>query len=366
MATGLLWYFWPFIYLTNESGQVVPDLDPKPGGVEQFPAGSKLNVVQIQPNMPLSQTVLNSIESSMQQATFPGVLYGEAPGDLQAGYGVNILSQAATGRVDQFRHNLEQGIERINQRMMNYVETFATEEEGVTIYGHNEANNKLYSETLYPSDIEDGFYKNRVTLKPQLPEDDLSRLTLGKTLVDSGLISARTYRDRWLNVELPDDEENRIFLEQAMKSPELMPKTILSVLSAYSPDDWREFIRGTPLEKLVQQLESPPPEVQPPTPSSLPQGMPGVPPPGIPAGPPQGPMPMPPQGPMPGPVPAQSPAELIGPQGGGIPPEMQNQLTPEALGVPNMPPEIWAQMTGRPLPPADELLALAGAPARKY
>jgi hypothetical protein len=357
MATGLLWYFWPFIYLTNETGQVVSDLRIRPGGMEQFPPGTNVNVVQIQPNMPLAQSVMNSLESSMQQATFPGVMYGEAPGDLQAGYGVNLLAQAASGRVDQVRRNLEVAIEKVNELMLGMVETFATESEGVTIYGHNAKNNKPFSETLYPSSMEDGFYKNRVTLRPQMPEDDLQRLTLGKTLVDSGLISARTYRDRWLNVELPDDEENRIFLEQAMKSPELMPKTMLAVLSAYSPDKWREYIRGTPLEQLVEQLEQPPmpepgmemPPGMPPTPPSQPMGMP----PGMPMGLPPG---------MP---PVQPEAPVVGPMGGGIPPEMMGQLTPEMLGVPNMPPELWAQLMQRPLPPADVDLAMMGAPARR-
>lgn len=368
MATGLLWYFWPFIYLTNETGEVVSDLRIRPGGMEQFPPGTSVNVVQIQPNMPLSQTVLNNLESSMQQATFPGVMFGQAPGELQAGYGVNILAQAATGRVDSVRGNLEIGIERINELMLAAVETFATEKDGVTIYGHNSANNKPYAETLKPSHMENGFFKNRVTLKPNMPEDDLQRLTLGKTLVDSGLISARTYRDRWLNVELPDDEENRIFLEQAMKSPELQPKTMLAAISAYSPDKWREFIRGTPLEQLVNQLE------QPPVPPML-QGMaPGMPPgmqnmQGMPPTMPQLP-PLPPQGgpgspPGPPSVPVQPEAALVGPQGGGIPPELLGQLTPEMLGVPNMPPELWAELMQRPLPPADQDLAMLGAPARR-
>ena len=291
MATGLLWYFWPFIYLTNETGQVVSDLRIWPGGMEQFPPGTNVNVVQIQPNMPLSQAILNTMESAMQQSPFPGVMYGEAPGDLQAGYGVSILAQAAVGRVEQVRANLETAIEHVNELMLGMVETFATEKDGVTIYAHNAKNNRPYSETLKPSHI-NGFYKNRVTLKPQMPEDDLQRLTLGKTLVDSGLISARTYRDRWLNVELPDDEENRIFLEQTMKAPELMPKTMLAALKAYAPDSWREFIRGTALEQIVQKLEQPP---MPPT-SSSPIGGLGPVPPGPPMAMPPGGVPIQPEG----------------------------------------------------------------------
>ena len=75
-----------------------------------------------------------------------------------------------------------------------------------------------------------------------------------------------------------------------------------------------------------------------------------------------GPSMMPPGMPQ---TPVQPPAAMVGPQGGGIPPELQGQLTPEMLGVPNMPPELWAQLMQRPLPPADQDLALMGAPARR-
>ena len=59
--------------------------------------------------------------------------------------------------------------------------------------------------------------------------------------------------------------------------------------------------------------------------------------------------------------PGQSPAMLVTPQGGGIPPEMQGQLTPEVLGMGSTPnPLAFAELTGQEIPPADELKMLAG------
>ncbi len=61
--------------------------------------------------------------------------------------------------------------------------------------------------------------------------------------------------------------------------------------------------------------------------------------------------------------PGQAPAALTGPMGGGIPPEMQGQMTPEMMGLPaNMDPIQFAQLTGRPMPPAEELNRLQGLP----
>jgi len=55
------------------------------------------------------------------------------------------------------------------------------------------------------------------------------------------------------------------------------------------------------------------------------------------------------------------PQALTPPSGGGIPAEMQNQLTPEGLGMPaNTDPLTFAGMTGREIPEADKLKIIAG------
>lgn len=81
-----------------------------------------------------------------------------------------------------------------------------------------------------------------------------------------------------------------------------------------------------------------------------PQGPPGPP---MPPGPPQGP------GMPPG---AQPPAALIGPQGGGIPPQTNGQMTPEMLGMGRTEnPLLFQQlMQGGNIPPAELNQLLGG------
>jgi len=364
MATGLLWYFWPFIYVMNDQGQVIPDADVRPGKTAQWPAGSQLNVVQIQPNMPLAEAMMNHVETGLQNSSFPNVLFGDA-GNLQSGYGVNLLSQAAGGRISQIRTNLEASIAHINEMMLGFVEKFADDEEGVTIYGYNTSTAKPFGETLLPKHMENGFHRNIVRLEPNMPEDDIARITMAKTLADSGIISKRTVRDRFLRIPLPDDEENRILLEMALTSDELRGNTMINALAAYTPTDWEDFIAGSPLADLqrkreaeqlgdsdMEEMRSAGPAAPPPF---LPPGGPPIPPP---VGPPGGAMP-----PMP---PMQPPAQMIGPQGGGIPPQLQGQITPDMLGQRGIDPVLFAEMMGRPMEPADQDLAQMGFPARRY
>ncbi len=82
-----------------------------------------------------------------------------------------------------------------------------------------------------------------------------------------------------------------------------------------------------------------------------------APPPGLPPGMPPKPPGMPPGAPGA----AMIPQAVTPPSGGGIPAEMQNQLTPEALGMPaGTDPLTFAGLTGREIPEADKLKILAG------
>lgn len=86
VGTGLLFYFWPAILVSNEMGQEVPDLDIRPGVTTPVPMGTKVEMVRGDVNVPLAQTMLTQIDAHIQQSTFPGVMYGQAPGQMSAGY----------------------------------------------------------------------------------------------------------------------------------------------------------------------------------------------------------------------------------------------------------------------------------------
>jgi hypothetical protein len=67
------------------------------------------------------------------------------------------------------------------------------------------------------------------------------------------------------------------------------------------------------------------------------------------------------------PPPIQPDQELIGPQGGGIPSEIQGLMGPQDVGLnpgggtpPGVDPLIFAELMNQPLPPQEELDILAG------
>jgi len=361
IGTGLLAYFWPAITIENEHGHEVPDLEIGPGKTTYLPMGTKVDIKRADVNVPLANNMLGILDTHVQMATFPGVMYGES-GNMKAGYGVNVLADQARGRIAQFRNNVESALEHVNEIVLGLVDSLAGTE-GVQIWGKDDKSGAIYKEVLTPADIS-GAYNNMVTLVPSVTLDDLQKETLGLRMVEQGIASMRTYREKFIREEFPDDEALRVAYERLIMG-DLGPKTMAEALMKYRPNDWLQLVKGTPLEKMALEMADEVPEgyhrmpdgsVMPDSamPGAKGQG-PGAPgmPPGM-GGPPPG-------GPPPGPDGMQAPG-LGGP---GLPPAMAGQMTPEALlGMPgNMaPPGMFQEMMGQELPPEELLRRQGGLP----
>lgn len=334
IATGVLWYFWPHISVQNEYGAEIPDRPIRPGETQQYPFGTKIEFHQMQPNVPMAERMLALADASVQQGTFPGVMYGQEPGSLQAGYGVSLLSDAAKGRVNKPRRNLERAMELVNEIALALVEEMGGED-GVSVWGEAPEMGGIYSCHLFPEQI-GGNYDNQVTISPNVPMEELQKATLGLRMVDNYTISRQTYRNKFLKDVLPEDEQRRIELERAFQDPEYRPFVNYRTLQEYFGPNWEQvrkewmdnFVmeqasRNAAAQQVMQQAMQPPqPQGPPPPGDGMPQASP------------------------------QSPAMMSG----MAPPIMEGQLTPEALGITpgDLPPEAYQALVDEEMMPAEE------------
>lgn len=374
MATGLMWYFWPEFLVINDNNLDVSDVEVGPGLIQQAPAGTHIDQVTMDPNVPLAEQVYSQLEGYVQQSTYPDVMYGKAPGELTAGYGVSLLSDAAKGRIKNFQESLEMSLESVNELVLALVEKFGGSK-GVDIYGVNERDNEKYRLTLNKKMI-GGTYCNKVHITPALPTDDLQRVLQGIQLSDKKKISDQTLRDKYLGIEVPSDESRRIALEEVMQSDEFREYRMRKALVEYvgekdalnmiyqagqkaqalmppAPAGYTYQLGENGTVELVKQPPQPPPG--PPTPPAGP----------LPEGPMPPGMPMPPGPPGPGgPAPSLQPeATLAPPMGGGIPPVLQGQLEGEALGLPQAGnPAVFQNLVNPELTPDQQLRLSAGLP----
>ena len=380
MATGALWASWPFYAVSNDQGRETPDITVRPGTTANLPPGTKIDQILPQVNMTAVQGILNALEDGIAKATFPPMMYGDTA-SVQSGYGIGLVNDSAAGRVRSQIEALELQIMMVNEGVMRLIDAFDDEDEGIVIWGRDERNREMYSLQLTKDDIQE-YYENLVKLRLQTPQDDTQRTIMGSQLVDKGYISEETFRDDWLPLATPTDERQRVLAEQALKAQGVLENTQILALMKMYPQSWRDIIAGTPLEQQADAIMESRVKRQEPEPSHImPDGtmMPGAehpagPPPDM-MGPPPGAMPpmppMPPPGPPPGmmpPGPPPGPPQpgmqmdplLAGPQGGGVPPQLAGQITPEMLGMmAEQDPMLFQQLMQGPenIPPA-ELQAL--------
>lgn len=348
LATGLLWYFWPAVVTESPTGKPL-DIEVGPGSTTNVPKGTKVEVVQLGGNMQMLESMLGQLSAAEQQSTFPGVMYGDS-GQMQAGFGVNMLLDSAKGRINDLKTNLEWAISWVNEMALGIVEEMA-DKEGVSVWGFNEASEKMVSATLTADQIE-GFYENHVSISPNLPSDNIQKQTIGLRQVEQGIFSRDTYRKKFLDVAVESNEEKKVILERAMNGEKYGPLMDDMILAQFFQDN--EWAR-----KVAERYQPQPPEPEPgpmmgPPPGAMttPAPIDGLMPPGPPPGPPMGP---------PGLDPSMQPPPMLDPS---MPPQMEGMLTEDQM-PPGMPPEIYQMIVNGQSPEGepnfDELDAMIGA-----
>lgn len=374
--TQARWYADPHIAVMNEYGSEIPDIQVKPGTTQQYPWGTQINPITFQPNQMLTDSTYELLDTQTQQATFAGVLYGDNPGSLQAGYGVSLLSNSAKGRLAPIQYNLERSIEQVNAIAMSLVDRNcrligadgqAAEDDGlgVRVWGKRTGERGFFYETLFADDIA-GYYENRVRLSPNVPQNDIQDQTLALRWLEQRIISREWYRDNMITAPISPDEKQRVLVEELMDDPTVKPKVMQQALQKMFPDTWQLLVEGTPFDPNqppAQPEEGAQGQMGPemgPMGGEMAAGMP------MQQGPPpqmsqmQGPMPppMPPSPQMP-PMGMQMPSMNM--DAGTFPPEMGAQLSQNAYpgmvdpATGQIDPVMWATLLGKQLPPAEQL-----------
>lgn len=357
MATGLLWHFWPAILIKSDGDG--DDIVIEPGVTTPVNTEVDVDIITIDPNVRLSDVVYGHIDSMIQQSTFPNVMYGQEPGSLQAGYGISLLSDAASGRIKNFAESLEMALSYANSFVLALVAEFA-EEEGVSISAYDERDSSKQKLTLSKEEAGRN-YEIEVKIRPNLPSDDQARVTLGLRLAESKMISNQTFRDKFLDIEVPSDEAKRIALEEFMQSDEMRQWRLTTAAKEYyGEQDALAMLNNTPLMPpapegyhwMQEEYGGPVTLMRNDDPSMMAEA----------GGPPAMGGPLPLGGPMDmglGPI---QPEGIQGPLGGNLgAPAMMGMLEPEMLGLPPQGAALpFAEMTGQPLPPSEELELLGG------
>lgn len=242
-ATAVANYLWPAVHVTNEYGHEIGDIDRHFGAINELPPGTKfIGVPNDAPQMNLLGVFKEMIEGEVQQNTFAPELYGMAPQNRQAGYGLALLFEAAQGRIKDTVFELERLFEDACKIALFCVEKFAGKR-GVSLYAYDEREQKMYQAALTPDQIR-GEYGCTINMANKLPTDRMQLSAIGLQMLQAGVLSKRTVRKQYVPFDAPEDEELQVLIEQIENDPDLKRAVIreaAALRGIYLPEgepDW--------------------------------------------------------------------------------------------------------------------------------
>ena len=263
------------------------------------------------------------VSGELQRGSLPHSVHGELNFQL-SGYAINTLRQGVETLLGKYLRAIEKAYKMMFEIISDQYSSGSFEAMELSGMGRNRT---YFLQTVTP-DVVKGAGAPEINLVGQLPQDDMSKVSMAQMLRDGPvpLMSDRAIRDGVLAIQDSDEMDDAIKEQQAERMlPEASLYTLMQAAERQGRDDLVDFYMGELLSLLLEKrriLQERMSALQPPPP---PMGGPGGPPMG--GGGPPGAMPqVMPEGMMG--VPPPSPV----PQGGPVVPP--NTPRPGARGVP--------------------------------
>ena len=158
-----------------------------------------------------------SIDSDIEEGTYPQVVKGIKARGIASGYGQNSLVAQAKVRFGPVAVALQSLLSEFFSDFLRCVETVV--EEPVPIWGPLAGG--FVDAELDPKDI-NGYYFNIVTVSPKIPGEDAIALQEGEHLLSLGAIDMGTFSQRYAGVENPGEMHRLVLRDKIMNSPEFV------------------------------------------------------------------------------------------------------------------------------------------------
>lgn len=162
------------------------------------------------------------LRSRIQQSGFSDVMFGAGASQV-AGYALSQLGDQNRIRMEQPITHLELLLTHWAKKSLSLLGEFA---QGAQICVYGQHRGKDYLEYVEVDDLNK--YAVRAEIIPEYPNEE-TRKTAMATQV-KGTLSDYTIRERYLGIEQPDDEEERIIIETVARHPVTIQYSIMKEL----------------------------------------------------------------------------------------------------------------------------------------
>lgn len=174
-------------------------------------------------NAPDVQVHIDFLRSRIQQSGFSDVMFGSGQNQI-AGYALSQLG-------DQNRIRLEQPIEHLELLLTQWAKktlsllTYYAEGAKLCVYGHIRGKN--YADYIDVDSL--AGYSLRAEVRAMYPNEQTRNVAMSTQV--KGVLSNYTIMQDYLGIEQPEDEQERLMIEQVSANPLVMQYTIMQELS---------------------------------------------------------------------------------------------------------------------------------------
>lgn len=174
-------------------------------------------------NAPDVQLHMDFLRTRVNQSGFSDVMYGTGSGEA-AGYAMAQQSDQNRMRLEQPIKHLELMLTSWARKTLTLLQTFGTGA-SICVYGHKQGQD--YKEYVEIDDLKG--YAIKSEIRPHFPAEQ-ARKTAMATQV-KGILSNYTIMERYLDIEQPEDEQDRQMIEAASMHPLLIQYAITAELT---------------------------------------------------------------------------------------------------------------------------------------
>lgn len=179
-------------------------------------------------NAPDMQLHIEFLRSRVQQSGFSDVMFGSGPNQI-AGYALSQLGDQNRIRLQQPIKHMELMLSTWAKKVMDLISVFA-ENSIVHVFGRFKGEN--YDDYIFVPDLKG--YSVRSELKPSFPAEDQRKSAQANQA--RGILSMYTIRERFYDIEQPEDEEERVLIETAQHHPATVQYGIIKELKQAADD----------------------------------------------------------------------------------------------------------------------------------
>ncbi len=291
-------------FIRTNPGRDKPVFDEILGNVTHLETGEEFGFPLWPGTPPDVRMELTHSEAAIQEGSFPSVAYGES--SANSGYAISQLTDSGRIRLNQFQKNLERFWSMVFRKALSLTAQFAS---NVNLQVYGRLHDKPFALPIKGGQMQ-GFRVD-VKIAAKFPQDESRKVAAAMQLKQSRLLPTRTLQENYLDVDDPEQEEERQLQEDAMSDQMLRQTAIRNAMGEFDPA-LVQSVQG----RTTQPQGPPRPPQGPPAPQTQQQNAGAQMQAGMPVTVPQGPpgMPMPPAS--------------------GMPMEMMGMMPPQAMGGP--------------------------------